>query len=68
MNCSARTEEYGTGPRLVADRGSCFATPQRTRDRQAAALYLRSARMAGDDVQRDYLRRLAARLVLSNPD
>jgi hypothetical protein len=67
MNCSARTEEYVTGPRRVADRGPCFASHERTRDRQAAALYLCSAGLTRDDAQRDSLRRLAARLVLSNP-
>jgi hypothetical protein len=68
MNCIARTEEYvsGRGPAIQA---ACrLATDERTRDRQAAVLYLLTAGDAGDAIERDYLRRVAAQLVLSTPE
>ena len=68
MNCSARTEEYGSGRRPAIVAACRPATEERTRDRQAAVLYLRSAGGAGDAIERDYLRRLAALLVLSKPE
>ena len=68
MNCSARTEEWVTGRWPVAEPGTSRPADVRTRDRQAAVSYLRSAGAAEDDAERGCLRRLAARLVLSNPD
>ena len=66
MNCSAWTEEYVTRRTQPAAPG-CDFPDDRTRDRQAAVLYLRSAGAAGDAFERDCLRRLAAQLVLSKP-
>lgn len=68
MNCSARTEEYVSGGGPTIEAACRLATGERTRDRQAAVLYLRSARHACDAGERDYLRRLAAQLVLSKPE
>ena len=67
MNCSARTEEYVTRRSPIEEARCRFATDERTRDRQAAVLHLRSAGATEDDLERDYLRRLAAQLVLSKP-
>jgi hypothetical protein len=67
MNCSARTEEYVSGRRAAIEAARPLATDGRTRDRQAAVLYLRSAGDAYDAIERDCLKRLAAQLVLSKP-
>jgi hypothetical protein len=68
MNCGARTDEFVTGRRPMAGCAYEGQADERTRDRQTAVLYLRSAGDAGDALERGCLRRLAAKLVLSKPD
>jgi hypothetical protein len=68
MNCSTRTEEYLSGRSWGIQSACRHATDERTRDRQAAVLYLLTAGDAGDAIERDYLRRMAAQLVLSKPE
>jgi hypothetical protein len=67
MNCGTRTDEFVTGRRPMAGPAFEGQADERTRDRQAAAQYLRSAGDADDADERRCLRWLAARLVLSNP-
>ena len=68
MNCGTRTDEFLTGRRPLAEPAFEIQSDERSRDRRTAVLYLRSAGDADDAAERGCLRRLAARLLLSNPD